>query len=76
MADATTSGVTGKVRRFILKEYGDPFARNTWEIIEWEKSELCRSRIYRGDLGPIRGLRRAVYLLRRLYPGCKFRVER
>ncbi len=61
---------------FEIHRCGDPFNRTGWEVREYETSFDDRFCTYRGDLSPIQGRDNAIQLLRRLYPGCKIRVER
>lgn len=61
---------------FTIEPTGDPFNRTGWDIKECEHSLDDQIVIFRGDLSPIQGRDRTVRTLRRLYPGCKIRVER
>lgn len=61
---------------FGIRKCGDPFNRTGWEVTEYKNSfeeDVC---VFRGDLSPIQGRDKAVRKLRRMYPGCKIRVER
>lgn len=70
---ASTVKSTERVRKFLVRENGDPFTRHAWDVVEVDGPHLW----FRGDLsGTTRGLGRTVAMLRRLYPGCRIRVER
>lgn len=63
------------MHRFILRPNGDPFSRNAWDVLECERFG-DRTMTFRGDLSPTIGLRNTVARLRKLYPGCRIRVQR
>lgn len=67
---------TTGARLFTIGECGDPYSVNAWVVREYKNSFAETVCVYRGDLSPIRGKRRAVETLRRLYPGCRIRLER
>jgi hypothetical protein len=67
---------TGNVELFEIMRTGDPYNRTGWDVREYEKSfddDIC---IFRGDLSPIQGRDNAIRKLRKMYPGCKIRVQR
>lgn len=61
-------------RKFIIKPTGDPYNRTGWDISECEDF-ADNIVIFRGDLSPHQGRDRTKMMLRRMYPGCKIRVE-
>lgn len=63
-------------RLFEIKHTGDPFNRHGWDIHEYAQSFNDDTCIFRGDLSPVQGRDNAIRLLRRMYLGCKIRVER
>jgi hypothetical protein len=63
------------MRLFLIKQTGDPFNKYGWDVHEYTNSfdePIC---VFRGDLSPVRGRDNTIRLLRRLYKGCKIRVE-
>lgn len=60
-------------RLFELIPCGDPFAKYSWDVREYQHSYDDKVCVFRGDLSPIRGRVRAEVILRRLYPGCKIK---
>ena len=64
------------MRLFLIKQCGDPYNRTGWEVGEFKDNFDEPTAIYRGDLSPIQGRDRTIFTLRRMYPGCKIRVER
>lgn len=64
------------MKLFEILRCGDPHNKRGWDVREYKASfdeQVC---IFRGDLSPICGRDRAITTLRRMYPGCKIRVER
>jgi len=61
---------------FEITRTGDPYNRTGWDVREYKNSFDEDTCIFRGDLGPIQGRDRTIRTLRRMYPGCKIRVER
>lgn len=60
---------------FEISRTGDPFNKTGWDVREYEKSFDDSTCIFRGDLSPIQGRDNAKAALRRMYPGCKVRVD-
>lgn len=63
-------------RLFLIRVCGDPYNPHGWEILEFCNSFDEGTCTYRGDLSPSQGRERTIAMLRRMYPGCKIRVER
>jgi hypothetical protein len=61
---------------FEILPTGDPFNKNGWDVREYRTSYRDRFCIFRGDLSPIQGRDNAIATLKRLYPGCKVRINR
>lgn len=61
---------------FEILRTGDPYNKTGWDVHEYEKSYDDNTCVFRGDLSPIQGRGNAVRTLKRLYPGCKVRVEK
>lgn len=65
-----------KRRLFEVLRCGDPYNRTGWDVREYQQSfdeSICT---YRGDLSPTQGRDNTIRKLRRMYPGCKIRVQR
>ena len=61
---------------FEIVPTGDPYNRFGWDIREYKDSYDEPTCVFRGDLSPHQGRDATVRMLRRLYPGCKVRVQR
>jgi hypothetical protein len=60
---------------FEVQQNGDPHSR-CWDVLEYAASFDEATCTFRGDLSGAGGRDRTIRTLRRLYPGCKIRVER
>lgn len=63
-------------RLFKIVRNGDWGSPNTWNVQEYKESFDEPTCTFRGDLSPVHGRDRTIRMLRRMYPGCKIKVER
>jgi hypothetical protein len=64
------------MKLFTVTPCGDPYNRAGWDVHEYANSFDEPTCVFRGDLSPIQGKARTIQTLRRLYPGCRIRVEK